>query len=147
MTYKTAKDGQSNWRSSNVGMMVIAFLVFMPFGLVLLAMLTLGKNINLLGMFKDFWNRMTKGADFKQPDLWASARDNYKTQNYNHDNAAFNQYRSARDAEFNEADKAVYAKMAAEEAAFNEYQAFKQAAEDKALFERYKADQKSTDQT
>lgn len=145
MTYKAAKDGQGNWRSSNIGMLVIGFLIFMPFGLVLLAILTLGKNINLLGMFKDFWNRMTKGADFKQPDLWASASENYKRQNYNHDNAAFNEHRSARDAEFNEADKAAFAKMAEEEVAFNEYQAFKQAAEDKAMFERFKADQKSAD--
>lgn len=145
MTYKVAKDGQSNWRSSNIGMLVIGFLIFMPFGLVLLAMLTLGKNINLLGMFKNFWNRMTNGADFKQPDLWASARDNYKRQNYNHDNAAFNAHRAERDAEFNEADKAAFAKMAEEEVAFNEYQAFKQAAEDKAMFARFKADQKPGD--
>lgn len=145
MTYKVAKDGQSNWRSSNIGMLVIGFLIFMPFGLVLLAILTLGKNVNLVGMFKNFWNRMTKGADFKQPNLWASASDNYKRQNYNYDNAAFNAHRDARDAEFDEADKAAFAKMAEEEVAFNEYQAFKQAAEDKATLERFKADQKSDD--
>lgn len=145
MTYKAEKNEQSNWRSSNVGMLVIGFLIFMPFGLVLLAILTLGKNINLLGMFKDFWNRMTKGASFKQPDLWASATDNYKAQNYNHNNAAFNAHRAQRDAEFTEADKAAFAQMAAEEEAFNEYQAFKKAAEDKTMFERFKADQKSDD--
>lgn len=143
MTHKMAEGGTSNWRSSNVGMMVIAFLIFMPFGLVLLAVLTLGKNINLVGMFKDFWKRMTQGADFKQPDLWASARDNYRSQNYNHDNAAFNEHRAARDTEFDEADKAAFAKMAEEEKAFNEYQAFKQAAEDKAMFERFKADRET----
>ena len=82
---------------------------------------------------------MTKGADFKQPNLWASATDNYRAQNYNHENAAFNQYRQQRDADFDEADKGAFAKMAAEEQAFNEYQGYKQAAEEKAKFAQFKA--------
>ncbi|MCJ8323291.1 MAG: DUF2852 domain-containing protein [Rhizobiales bacterium] len=150
MNYETQqsdrkKTDKSNWQRTNIGMMVIAFLIFMPFGLVLLAMLTLGRNINLLGMFKDFWRRMTKGASFKQPDLWASATDNYKAQNYNHDNAAFNQYRQQRDANFDETDKAAFAKMAEEEKAFNEYQGFKQAAEEKAKFAQFKAWEENKD--
>lgn len=143
MTYKASENAQSNWRSSNIGMLVIGFLIFMPFGLVLLAILTLGKNVNLIGMFTDFWKRMTQGAEFKQPDLWAPAGDNYKRQNYNHDNAAFNEHRSKRDAKFNDADKAAFAKMAEEEVAFNEYQAYKKSAEDKVMFARFKADKTS----
>lgn len=145
MTDNTQNNDQGNWRGSNVGMLVIGFLIFMPFGLVLLAMLTLGKNINLVGMFKDFWNRMTKGAGFKQPDLWASAADNYKQQNAYNGNAAFNEYRAGREAEAREAETKAHAQMQAEEDAFNEYQAYKKTAEDKAAFEKFKKFQQSTD--
>lgn len=145
MNYKTQQVNSSNWRSSNIGIMLMAILVFLPFGLVLLAMLTLGKNINLVGMFKDFWHRMTKGADFKQPDLWASPKDNYSRQNYNHENAAFNQYRQQRDADFDQTDKVAFAKMAEEEQAFNEYQGFKKSAEEKANLAKFKAWQAAND--
>lgn len=141
MTNSSEHTEQSNWRSSNVGIMLIAILVIMPFGLVLLAMLTLGKNIDFVDMFKDFWKRMTKGADFKQPDLWASADDNWKAQHSYNGNAAFSEHRAKREAEAHAAEKAARAQMQAEEDEFNEYQSFKKAAEDKAMFERFKADQ------
>lgn len=140
-----SKANPGNWRGSNLGMLFIGFLIFMPFGLVLLAILTLGKNINLLGMFKDFWRRMTKGAPFQQPNLWASADDNWQRQHSYTGNAAYNQYRSGREAEARAAEAKARAQMQAEEDAFHEYQTFKKTAEDKAMFERFKADQKSDD--
>lgn len=141
MTYQAQQNEQTNWRGTNIGMLVIGFLIFMPFGLVLLAILTLGKNVNLVGMFKDFGNRMTKGAPFKQPNLWASATDNWKAQHAQTGNAAFNEYRNQREQEARDAETKARAQMQAEEKAFYEYQAFKKAAEDKAMFERFKADQ------
>lgn len=144
MAYANEEVEQSNWRSSNVGIMIIAFLVIMPFGLVLLAMLTLGKNVNFVSMFKNFWKRMTNGADFKQPDLWASASDNWKQQHADSGNAAFNEYKAGRETEAREAEATAQAQMQAEEEAFNEFQAYKKAAEDKAMFERFKADSQKT---
>ncbi len=132
MTSSLNKRHSNNWRSSNIGIMLIGLLIIMPFGLVLLAMLTFGKSINLAAMFKDFWSRITNGPDFEQPALWGNG-----TTKYNHKNQAYNQYRRQQDAEFNAKQSAAKAQLADEQYAFEQYIKAKKLNENKAEFEKF----------
>ncbi|NRA87977.1 MAG: DUF2852 domain-containing protein [Rhizobiales bacterium] len=123
----------NNWRTSNIGILIIAILVIMPFGLVLLAMLTFGKNIDLPKMFKDFWNRLRNGAEFDQPALWGNG-----STKYNHPNQAYNEYRREDDAAFDADQAQKRAELIKQELAFNAHLRKQKMAEDNAEFKGFK---------